>query len=128
MKKKINKYDITLIIAIIIINILLLFYGSRNVSKVDDNIALVYSKNELVGKYILSENYENEFTINSGVGHNTIKIKDKKIWIEEASCPDQICTHQGKISSDGEIIVCLPNQLLIKIEGNSNNDIDFIAP
>jgi len=127
MKKKINKYDITLIVAIIIISILILFYGSRNVSKVDDNIALVYSKNELVGKYILSENYENEFTINSEVGHNTIKIKDKKIWIEDASCPDQYCTQQGKISSDGEIIVCLPNQLLIKIEGNRNDDIDFIV-
>ena len=38
-----------------------------------------------------------------------------KVWVTDASCPDKICEHYGKISGDGEVIVCLPNRLIIQV-------------
>lgn len=133
MKKKINKYDIALIAVIVIINIIMIFYGGSNVVHSNEKKAQIYSKNELIGEYALTDDYKNEFTIgDKDAGYNTIHIENGEIWIHDASCPDKNCINQGKISNDGEIIVCLPNQLMIKIvdENNKENeedDIDFIA-
>jgi len=128
MKKKINKYDIGLITAIIIINVFFIFYGGRNVADENSKTAYIYSDNKLVREYVLTDDVKDEVEIKTDTGFNTLHIEDGQIWIHDASCPDKICIHQGKISRDGEIIVCLPNRLLVKIVDNSSDDeIDFIA-
>lgn len=61
---------------------------------------------------------DGELTITSpSGGSNHLIIQEKTAWVSEASCPDKICVHQGKISRDGEMIVCLPNRLVIQIKG-----------
>lgn len=127
MKRKINRYDISLIVIIVIINCFLIYYNSKNIVYSENNKAMIYSDNKLVGEYVLSKDFQDEFTIKTENGYNTIKIENKKIWIKDADCPDKYCQHQGEISGDGQVIVCLPNKLLIKIVGN-DKDIDFIAP
>lgn len=47
---------------------------------------------------------------------NVIDIKDGKVSVTSATCPDQVCVNQGEISEDGETIVCLPHKLVIEIE------------
>lgn len=128
MKKKINKYDITLILIIIIINSVFIYYNSKNIVYSDNNIVVIYSNNELVGEYVLSDYYKDEFTIKTEEGYNTIKIENNKVWIDDSDCKDQYCVHQGKISGVGEVVICLPHKLLIKIVGNDiGKDVDFIA-
>ncbi len=128
MKKKINKFDISLIFVIIIVNCFLIYYNSKNISYSENNEALIYSDNKLIGRYILKKDYENEFTVRTEKGYNTIVIKNNNIWIKDTDCPDKYCQQQGKISGSGQVIVCLPNRLLIKIVGNlKDNEIDFIA-
>lgn len=124
--KKINKYDIGLIAVIVIVNLFLIYYNAKNIVYSEKNEALIYSNNELVGKYVLDMN--NEFTIKIDDGYNTIKVEENKIWVSDTDCPDKYCQNQGKISGVGEVIVCLPNKLLIKIDGDrSNHDADIIA-
>lgn len=129
MRNKINKYDIALILVIIAVNVLILAYGGFNAADKGQKIAYVYSDNRLVGEYTLTDDYETEFKVEVDSGFNTIHIEDGKIWIHEATCPDKICLHQGKISNDGEIIVCLPNRLMVQIKDNTEteDDIDIIV-
>lgn len=128
MRNKINKYDIILILAIIAINILIIIYGSYNTVDKGKKIAYVYSDNKLVGEYTLTDNYKTDFTVNTTDGYNTIYIEDGKVWIHDATCPDKVCLSQGKISHDGELIVCLPNRLMVQIKdnGETEDDIDII--
>ena len=56
----------------------------------------------------------------SGHGHNRLVIRQQAVWVEEADCRDQICVKTGKIIRPGEVIACLPHQLLIYIEGKGN--------
>ncbi|MBP1924948.1 hypothetical protein J2Z76_000805 [Sedimentibacter acidaminivorans] len=129
MKTKINIYDMLLIIFIIVISSFFILYNSRNITYSNTNIAVIYSEDKIVGEYILKESYKNEIAVKSSNGYNNIKIENGKIWIEGASCPDQYCIHQGKISGNGENIVCLPNKLIIKVMSDKKNkEIDFIAP
>lgn len=61
---------------------------------------------------------DQEYTVqNPSGGTNRLIIQDGEAWVEEASCPDKICVHQGKISRDGEMIVCLPNRMTARISG-----------
>ena len=48
-------------------------------------------------------------------GTNKLIIEDGEIWCAQASCPDSVCIHQGRQSRDGDLIVCLPNLMIVKI-------------
>lgn len=71
---------------------------------------------QLVDTLDLSENQE--ITI-EGVrdGRNRLVVENGEIWCAEASCPDKVCVRQGKQSRDGEMIVCLPNRMTVKVRG-----------
>ena len=57
---------------------------------------------------------------------NTIEIKDGKIRVKSAECPDKTCVHMGWLSSSAMPIVCLPNHLVIRFAA-SDNDVDAVA-
>lgn len=62
----------------------------------------------LVGEYT--------FEISGDAGAtNTICVRPGSIAIVSASCPDQICVHQGFISTSLLPITCLPNRLVIRV-------------
>ena len=49
-------------------------------------------------------------------GTNTITVRNGKIGVTEASCPDHYCMERG-MCSKGAQIVCLPNRLIIRFQG-----------
>lgn len=69
---------------------------------------------QVVATYDLSEPLD---TIIEGVngGTNHLIIQDGSAWISEASCPDKVCVHQGKVQLNGQIIVCLPNRMTAQV-------------
>ena len=48
-----------------------------------------------------------------GGGTNTVTVKDGKIAVTHADCPDQYCVKRGYCNS-GTQIVCLPHRLVIR--------------
>ena len=63
-----------------------------------------------------------EFQVSTSRGHNTIQIKDGQVWVNDADCPGKDCMHMGKIDKEGEILLCLPHKLSIRIIGGSRKD------
>ena len=57
----------------------------------------------------------------------TVVIRNGIADVTEASCPDKLCVHQANISKNDEMIVCLPNEILVIIEGGEVNELDSIA-
>jgi len=64
---------------------------------------------------------DQEFTVESGDGCNVVTVKDGKIGVSEASCPDHYCMKRGMCNSGTEI-VCLPNRLVIRFLGEQEID------
>lgn len=56
---------------------------------------------------------------------NTIEIKDGKIRVADAECPDRTCVHMGWLKGAGVPIVCLPNHLVIRTA--DAGDVDAVA-
>lgn len=54
-------------------------------------------------------------------GRNVVTVKDGKIAVTEANCPDHYCMDRGFCSS-GTQIVCLPNRLVIRFVGQQEID------
>ena len=68
---------------------------------------------------------DQQFTvITPSGGINVITVRDGKIAVTEASCPDHYCMQRGYCSG-GAQIVCLPNRLIIRF--GENREIDGIV-
>ncbi|MDO4489489.1 MAG: NusG domain II-containing protein [Lachnospiraceae bacterium] len=64
-------------------------------------------------------------------GTNLLVIENGKAHMEEASCPDGVCKGMGEIDSEGQSIICLPNEIVVVVaDEKSETDtqkIDVIA-
>lgn len=57
-----------------------------------------------------------ELDIVSPYGVNHLVIQSGEVCVSHADCPNQVCVNTGKISEEGELIVCLPHKVVITIE------------
>ena len=81
--------------------------------------AQVWSEGKLLHTLPLS--VDRQITVETEQGTNVITVRDGKIAVTEASCPDHYCMHRGFCDS-GLQIVCLPNKLEIRFMGEQEID------
>ena len=82
-------------------------------------LAEIYSDGELVK--IVSLAVDQEFSVETERGTNIITVRDGKIAVTEADCPDHYCMQRG-FCDRGTAIVCLPNRLVIEFAGQQAVD------
>ena len=70
------------------------------------------------------------FEVNSNGFTLSVEIKDGKVRVTDADCPDKVCVHTGTIASRGGSIACVPAKVMISVgEGESGDEnIDWVAP
>ena len=51
-------------------------------------------------------------------GAIVVRIENGEAWVSTSDCESGLCKRSGKISESGQSIVCLPNRLTVKIEGD----------
>ena len=73
---------------------------------------------QLYGIYPLSEDREIEIKQNGHTNH--ITIKDGTVAMTSSSCKNQVCVQTGAISQTKDVIVCLPNKILVEIIGDKH--------
>lgn len=74
--------------------------------------------------YSLDEDFTKEL---EGNGVNlTLTVKDGQAYVSKSDCDDKICVSSGKISKTGQIIVCAPAAISVRIVGNGG-DYDAIT-
>lgn len=111
-----NKTDLKLIIILIIITILTFM----TTLKKQENSATVYYQNEPILSIDLR--IDKTYEVDGTNGKVKIIVKSRKIKVESENSPKHLCSKQGYISKSYETIVCLPNEIVIKI--NSEDEID----
>ena len=59
----------------------------------------------------------------------TVEIRNGEVCMIEADCPDQICVHTRAIDAHGGSIVCLPNQVILRVvdEDTQGREVDSVA-
>ncbi|WP_311492719.1 NusG domain II-containing protein [uncultured Anaerococcus sp.] len=120
---KIKKGDIIVIVGLIILSFGLKFAIDKATTGYEGDVLVVEQNGKVIKK--LPMDVDTEFVVHYGDHHNTIVIKDKKAYMKEADCHDQICTHMHPIEKEGQTIICLPHRLFLEIESHGdkkNND------
>lgn len=79
----------------------------------------VFSEGKLL--YTLPLNIDNQVTVTTALGTNVVTVKDGKVAVTEADCPDHYCMDRGWCNS-GAQIVCLPNRLVLGFTGEQSID------
>lgn len=127
MKLKLNKYDIIVTIVIIVITLGLLWKVLNTNSTSKDKIANVYYQNKLVHSFDLTKKELKKYEIDATNGLVKIEAKNGKVRVVSETSKNNICSIQGWSDSITNPIVCLPNNLYIKIvsaQQENNSDVD----
>lgn len=53
-------------------------------------------------------------------GENRVYVQEDLVYMDSANCPDQLCVKQGVIRDGSVPIVCLPNKVVVRIEGGED--------
>ncbi len=87
------------------------FFPSGNLVRVSLNNRTVY---------ILPISENRVVSVKGPLGENIVEIKDGKVRMKDAPCPEKLCVKEGWIESGS--IICLPNRVSITISGSDNNE------
>ena len=115
---KIRKGDIIVILGLIVLSFGLNFAIYKASSNYKGDMLVVEQDGKVIKKLPMDK--DTEYTVNYGGHYNTIVIKDKKAYIKEADCQDQICTHMHPIEKEGQTIICLPHRLYLELESHGD--------
>ena len=113
MFRIIKKADIILFICLILIGGALSYLAFSGSSTGD--LVVVKVNGEVYGKYSLTK--DRTITVNRDGHMNKITIKGGKVQVSKSNCKNQVCVKQRSISTTHQNIVCIPNRVVVSIEG-----------
>lgn len=117
---KSTKFWIILITVILLISCIaagIVFYSNGG-----GNTVCIYQNGDLI-ETIHLDTVTTPYTLHiesANGGYNEISVEHGRICVSDASCPDHVCINTGWLSDGAIPIVCLPNQLVIQIKGESS--------
>lgn len=118
-----KKADVRLILIVGVVCAALLIWRTLFL---EEGVSVVVQVNgETYGTYSLNKNQT--VSINDT---NVLVIADGEAWMSEANCPDGLCVSQGHISTNGSMIVCLPNRVVVQVvdaDAEDDGGVDAIA-
>lgn len=86
----------------------------------------IISDGKVIRSLDLSAQEDVEFTVTYKGKSNVVEVRDGKIRVKEADCPDKTCVKSGWLNSSAMPIVCLPNRLVIEFT-DKESEVDAVA-
>ena len=124
MKDQKKRNDI--ILAVVMILVAAAGFLWYNLAKEEGGAVMLIQDGKEVQSFSFNDEIEYLIEIEDD-SYNLLVIRGGKAFMKEASCPDQICVNHRPVSNVGETIVCLPNEIVIKvIEKSSQSEIDMV--
>jgi hypothetical protein len=117
MRRYFTRGDIILIAVLLALSLMSL--GAIRVFGVSGKHAVVEVDNHRVLELPLD--HDSVTTVTGPIGETVIEVEKGAVSIPKSPCPNKYCMHMGHISHAGEILVCVPNHLIVRITGGKND-------
>jgi len=79
------------------------------------------------GEWFFPLNAEETVIVAGPLGNTVVKIHDNRAWVESSPCENQTCVASGFVSRQGQWAACLPNNVLLMMQGKGDDDVDAVA-
>lgn len=114
-----HRLDIIIIASLLLLSLICFLFVA--IFRKPGAYAAVKHDERVIAKYPLT--VDGVYSLNGG--SNTLTIKGGVAYITASTCPTHSC-EKYKAKWIGQKIVCLPNDVTISIEGESDDALDFI--
>ena len=93
---------------------LLMIWAGSGTPKTAADVEIVVS-GEVAHRAPLGQNFR--YVAHGPLGETTVLCQDGHVWVADSCCPNKLCVKTGKVRAMGQIIVCVPNEIVIRIAG-----------
>ena len=125
MSKYVRKNDIILLLCIAVL--IFVSFGLRIYAMMNNGSTIeITVDGKVYGRYALEQDQRIPVEIDDET-KNIVVIADGEAYMAEASCPDKLCIHQGRIESRSQSIVCLPNRVIVTVVDGEEPEIDSMT-
>lgn len=82
----------------------------KSISEVEVSV-----NSDVVHRASLGQNFTQK--VLGPLGITTVMCLDGYVWVKDSCCPNKLCVKTGKIHTQGQTIVCVPNRVVVRIVG-----------
>jgi hypothetical protein len=76
---------------------------------------------------LVSLHTNQSFSVPGPLGNTIVVVQDGKVSVAESPCRAKICVRTGHIAHNGDLIVCVPNKVVVRVTGNEELPYDAIT-
>lgn len=73
------------------------------------------------GEWVYPLSADRQVAVPGPLGDTLIAIKDRSLRILDSPCPNKTCIAAGSIDRPGQWLACLPNDVVVHIEGGGED-------
>lgn len=122
----ITRYDKALILLTVITALILLFFNFISINNAAQGetlfVELIYQE----GAQVIPLNQDKTVSVKGPLGETSVEILNGGVQVCLSPCPNHDCVAKGRVSLPGEVIVCAPNNLVVRITGQQTDGIDAL--
>jgi hypothetical protein len=89
----------------------------------DGTAPVLHIKGE-TGEWYYPLDRERHVTVHGPVGDTVVAIEGGEARVLSSDCPEKLCVRSPGIKRNGEWIACLPNRVLVTVEGSGGGAYD----
>ena len=79
----------------------------------------------IVGTYPLG--HDRTIDVQGPLGITVVKIKKGRASIVSSPCPHKVCVNMGDCGKEGGVIVCVPNEVVVRIGSGRTDGLDAVS-
>jgi len=119
-----KRNDLILCIFILLLVLFLFgFYLIQQSRSFENKRVEIFYRGEMVESFRLGSERFADFSFEGRLGTVRVEIREYRVRVVEETSPRNLCSRQGFIQRVGEIIICLPNEVFVRINGDLTNEI-----
>ncbi|KUO77295.1 MAG: hypothetical protein APF77_19330 [Clostridia bacterium BRH_c25] len=125
---KLKKGD--LIIVFILVAAVISWFGIYRLGESKDERQIVIETDGDVYKIIPLEEGMEQQEIHIELENDKyidIVVDESGAYVKDVICPDKVCQKTGLVSRVGQSIVCLPNKVVVYIDGKAESEVDGVS-
>lgn len=116
--------DRLLIVAILLSAIALFFALPRWIISGGTHVQ-IRSGDKITGTYPL--NRDRTLTVHGPLGDTIVRIEGGRARVVSSPCPYKRCVHMGSKGSEGGVIACVPNKVVISVGSGQTDGLDAVS-